>query len=170
MTSRLPACMRKRAGGLVYLPAVHGKLCKKRRFFHEQEAEKEPFSLKNMNGLSHDDARTCALDDMNCLNGQEEHCSSPAGHERRPKQASQKVSPDRYERRGRAVGFNAPVVGVDAGIGPYKVSANPYNSQIPTAKLIYRSYSNATICKFSCPVTGGAYHSARKVTMCDCND
>lgn len=48
----------------------------KRRLFHEQEAEKEPFSLKNMNGLSHDDARTCALDDMNCLNGQEEHCSS----------------------------------------------------------------------------------------------
>ena len=61
-------------------------------------------------------------------------------------------------------------VGADVGIGPYKVSANPYNSQIPTVKLIYRSYSNATICKLSCPVTGGAYHSARKVTMCDCND
>ena len=41
-----------------------------------KKQKKEPFSLKNMNGLSHDDARTCALDDMNCLNGQEEHCSS----------------------------------------------------------------------------------------------
>ena len=38
-----------------------------------KKQKKEPFSLKNMNGLSHDDARTCALDDMNCLNGQEEH-------------------------------------------------------------------------------------------------
>lgn len=34
-----------------------------------KKQKKEPFSLKNMNGLSHDDARTCALDDMNCLNG-----------------------------------------------------------------------------------------------------
>ena len=41
-----------------------------------KKQKKEPFSLKNMNGLSHDDARTCALDDMNCLNGQEEHRSS----------------------------------------------------------------------------------------------
>lgn len=30
---------------------------------------KEPFSLKNMNGISHDDARSCALSDMNCRRG-----------------------------------------------------------------------------------------------------
>jgi hypothetical protein len=62
--------------GLVYLPAVHGKLCKKGGFSMNKKQKKEPFSLKNMNGLSHDDARTCALDDMNCLSGQEEHRSS----------------------------------------------------------------------------------------------
>ena len=45
-----------------------------------KKQKKEPFSLKNMNGLSHDDARTCALDDMNCLNGQEEHRSSPVSY------------------------------------------------------------------------------------------
>ena len=104
-----------------------------------KKQKKEPFSLKNMNGLSHDDARTCALDDMNCLNGQEEHRFSLQ---------------DMNATRSR----------------PYRKYHLTDNSQIPTAKLIYRSYSNATICKFSCPVTGGAYHSARKVTMCDCND
>ena len=31
---------------------------------------KEPFSLKNMNGISHDDTRSCALSDMNCRRGQ----------------------------------------------------------------------------------------------------
>ena len=41
-----------------------------------KKQKKEPFSLKNMNGLSHDDARTCALDDMNCLAGQEEKKTS----------------------------------------------------------------------------------------------
>lgn len=63
-----------------------------------KKQKKEPFSLKNMNGLSHDDARTCALDDMNCLNGAGGTPFLPAGHERRPKQASQKVPPDRHER------------------------------------------------------------------------
>ena len=70
-----PVCASVQAG-LVYLPAVHGKLCKKGGFSMNKKQKKEPFSLKNMNGLSHDDARTCALDDMNCLNGQEEHRSS----------------------------------------------------------------------------------------------
>lgn len=31
---------------------------------------KEPFSLKNMNGISHDDTRSCALSGMNCRRGQ----------------------------------------------------------------------------------------------------
>ena len=31
---------------------------------------KDPFSLKNMNGISHDDTRSCALSDMNCRRGQ----------------------------------------------------------------------------------------------------
>ena len=31
---------------------------------------KEPFSLKNMNGISHDDTCSCALSDMNCRRGQ----------------------------------------------------------------------------------------------------
>lgn len=48
----------------------------KRRFFHEQEAEKRAVQSEKHERLSHDDARTCALDDMNCLNGQEEHRSS----------------------------------------------------------------------------------------------
>ena len=41
-----------------------------------KKQKKEPFSLKNMNGLSHDDARTCALDDMNCRKGQPEQSPS----------------------------------------------------------------------------------------------
>ena len=39
-------------------------------------------------------------------------------------------------------------------------------SQIWNARLIYRSRSNAAIYKFGCTVTGGAYHSARKVRLC----
>ena len=35
---------------------------------------KEPFSLKNMNGISHDDTRSCALSDMNCRRGQPDAC------------------------------------------------------------------------------------------------
>ena len=38
--------------------------------------------------------------------------------------------------------------------------------QSSTAKLIYRTHSNATICNSSCTVTGGAYHSARRVSPC----
>ena len=86
------------------------------------------------------------------------------------KQADDSVRPQNARLFSEILGEFVTSQQADVGIGPYKVSANPYNSQIPTAKLIYRSYSNATICKFSCPVTGGAYHSARKVTMCDCND
>ena len=41
--------------------------------------------------------------------------------------------------------------------------------QIWNARLIYRSHSNAVIYKFGCTVTGGAYHSARKVAMCACS-
>ena len=42
--------------------------------------------------------------------------------------------------------------------------------QSSTAKLIYRTHSNATICNSSCTVTGGAYHSARRVSMCARSD
>ena len=38
--------------------------------------------------------------------------------------------------------------------------------QSSTARLIYRTHSNATICNSSCTVTGGAYHSARRVSPC----
>ena len=53
----------------------------------------------------------------------------------------------------------------DVGIGPYRVSAIRATLQISNAKLTYCSHTNATFCKFSCTVTGGAYHSARRVTM-----
>lgn len=32
---------------------------------------KETFGLNNMNGLTENDRRSCALDDMNCIAGQE---------------------------------------------------------------------------------------------------
>ncbi len=37
---------------------------------------KETFGLNNMNGLTENDRRSCALDDMNCLAGQEEKKTS----------------------------------------------------------------------------------------------
>ena len=77
----------------------------KRRLFHEQEAEKRAVqSEKHERPVPRRCAHLCA--------GRYELPERaggtpflPTGHERRPKQASQKVSPDRYERRGRAVGF-----------------------------------------------------------------
>ena len=38
--------------------------------------------------------------------------------------------------------------------------------QILTAGHFYRRYSNAAIHKFSCTITGSAYHRARKVSPC----
>lgn len=38
--------------------------------------------LHNMNGLSADDKRTCALNDMNCRAGQPEQTASLPGYER----------------------------------------------------------------------------------------
>ena len=42
--------------------------------------------------------------------------------------------------------------------------------QVSNAGRFYRSYSNVTAHEFGCTITGGAYHSARRVTMCVRND
>lgn len=39
-------------------------------------AKKETFTLNNMNGITDDQTRACALDDMNCLAGTEEKKTS----------------------------------------------------------------------------------------------
>lgn len=38
----------------------------------EKSKVKSSLGITNMNGISSDDGRTCALTDMNCLEGQEE--------------------------------------------------------------------------------------------------
>ena len=43
---------------------------------------KEPFSLKNMNGISHDDTRSCALSDMNCRRGQDMNAAKKRPHKK----------------------------------------------------------------------------------------
>ena len=54
----------------------------------------------------------------------------------------------------------------DVGSVPTELRRIRTALQISTAKLIYRTHSNAAICKSSCTVTGGAYHSSRRVSLC----
>ena len=88
-----------------------------------KKQKKEPFSLKNMNGLSHDDARTCALDDMNCLNGQEEHRSSLQDMNAARSRPHRKYHLTDMNGEDGREGSNAPVVGADAHIGPAERTA-----------------------------------------------
>ena len=61
---------------------------------------KEPFSLKNMNGISHDDTRSCALSDMNCRRGQPDAPASLQDMNAAKKRPHKKILPDRHERAG----------------------------------------------------------------------
>ena len=54
----------------------------------------------------------------------------------------------------------------DVGSVPTELRRIRTALQISTAKLIYRTHSNVAICKSSCTVTGGAYHSARRGSPC----
>ena len=52
----------------------------------------------------------------------------------------------------------------DVGIGPYNVSANPYNLANSDRKADLPQLFKGNCLQIQCPVTGGACHSARKVT------
>ena len=56
------------------------------------------------------------------------------------------------------------------GIGPYNVSANPYCPVNFNYKAILPQSFKGNRYQIWSTVTGGAYHSARRVTMCVRND
>ena len=58
----------------------------------------------------------------------------------------------------------------DVGIGPYNVSANPYCPVNFSYKAILPQSFKGNRYQIWSTVTGGAYHSARRVTMCVRND
>ena len=58
----------------------------------------------------------------------------------------------------------------DVGIGPYNVSANPYCPVNFNYKAILPQSFKGNRYQIWSTVTGGAYHSARRVTMCVRND
>ena len=62
------------------------------------------------------------------------------------------------------------IVGADAHIGPYNVSANPYCPVNFNYKAILPQSFKGNRYQIWSTVTGGAYHSARRVTMCVRND
>jgi len=58
------------------------------------------------------------------------------------------------------------VVGIDVDIGPYKTPANPYCLTTFERKADLPQQFKRSDLQIWCTVTGGAYHSARKVSMC----
>ena len=58
----------------------------------------------------------------------------------------------------------------DVGIGPYSVSANPYCPTNFDRKANLPQLVKGNRYQIWCTITGGAYHSARKVTWCVRND
>ena len=59
---------------------------------------------------------------------------------------------------------------VDVGIGPYRTPANPYCLTTFKRKADLQQPFKRNDLQIWCTVTGGAYHSARKVSMCVRND
>ena len=55
----------------------------------------------------------------------------------------------------------------DVGIGPYRAPANPYCLANFERKALLPQILNRNYSQICCTVTGGAYHSARKVTECE---
>ena len=58
----------------------------------------------------------------------------------------------------------------DVGIGPYRTPANPYCLTNFKRKADLPQQFKRNDLQIWCTVTGGAYHSARKVSMCVRND
>ena len=58
----------------------------------------------------------------------------------------------------------------DVGIGPYRTPANPYCLTTFKRKADLQQPFKRNDLQIWCTVTGGAYHSARKVSMCVRND
>ena len=58
----------------------------------------------------------------------------------------------------------------DVGIGPYRTPANPYCLTTFERKADLPQQFKRNDLQIWCTVTGGAYHSARKVSMCVRND
>ena len=54
----------------------------------------------------------------------------------------------------------------DVGIGPYRALANPYCLATFERKADLPQPFKGNCLQICCTVTGGAYHSARRVTMC----
>ena len=54
----------------------------------------------------------------------------------------------------------------DVGIGPYKTLANPYCPANFERKAFLPQILKRSYLQICCTITGGAYHSARKVTWC----
>ena len=68
------------------------------------------------------------------------------------------------------VGEFAAAQWADRVVGPYSVSANPYYPANFERKAFLPQPFKGNCSQISCPVTGGAYHSAHKVSMCVRND
>ena len=58
----------------------------------------------------------------------------------------------------------------DVGIGPYRTPANPYCLTTFERKADLQQPFKRNDLQIWCTVTGGAYHSAHKVSMCVRND
>ena len=58
----------------------------------------------------------------------------------------------------------------DVGIGPYRTPANPYCLTTFERKADLPQRFKRNDLQIWCTVTGGAYHSARKVSICARND
>ena len=54
----------------------------------------------------------------------------------------------------------------DVGIGPYRTPANPYFPASFERKAFLQQILNRSYSQIWCTITGGAYHSARRVTTC----
>ena len=54
----------------------------------------------------------------------------------------------------------------DVGIGPYRTPANPYFPASFERKAFLQQILNRSYSQIWCTVTGGAYHSARRGSMC----
>ena len=58
----------------------------------------------------------------------------------------------------------------DVGIGPYRTPANPYFPASFERKAFLQQTFKCNNSQIRCTITGGAYHSGRKVTWCVRND
>ena len=58
----------------------------------------------------------------------------------------------------------------DVGIGPYRTPANPYRSANFERKAFLPQILNRNCLQIWCTVTGGAYLSARRVSLCARNN